>query len=57
MEKFDSLAAASQRASALAEPGDAVILSPAASSFDAYKSYEHRGDIFRALVNQLIESV
>ena len=57
VEKFDSLAAASQRASALAEPGDAVILSPAASSFDAYKSYEHRGDIFRALVNQLIESV
>ena len=27
-----------------------ILLSPACASFDQFKSYEHRGDVFRALV-------
>jgi UDP-N-acetylmuramoylalanine--D-glutamate ligase len=35
-----------QKAYELAEPGDAVLLSPACSSFDMFKSYADRGDSF-----------
>lgn len=38
------------RAASLARPGDAVLLSPACSSFDMFRDYEARGDAFRALV-------
>lgn len=33
--------------------GDVVLFSPACSSFDQYKSFEHRGDHFRTLVETL----
>jgi UDP-N-acetylmuramoylalanine--D-glutamate ligase len=38
-------------ARAAAEPGDAVLLSPACTSFDAYESFERRGEHFRSLVD------
>jgi UDP-N-acetylmuramoylalanine--D-glutamate ligase len=41
-------------AAALAHPGDAVVLSPACSSFDMFRNYEHRGDAFRGAVQSII---
>ena len=39
----------------LARPGDAVLLSPACSSFDMFRDYKHRGDEFARAVRTLEE--
>lgn len=36
-----------------AVPGDVVLLAPACSSFDQFENYEHRGQTFRHIVNEL----
>jgi UDP-N-acetylmuramoylalanine--D-glutamate ligase len=45
-----------QRAANLAERGDAVVLSPACSSFDMFRDYAHRAEVYRAAVQSLISS-
>jgi UDP-N-acetylmuramoylalanine--D-glutamate ligase len=51
--RADDLAAALARAAAEAEPGDVVLLSPASASFDQFDDFEHRGDTFRRIVEEL----
>ncbi|MCP3677586.1 MAG: UDP-N-acetylmuramoyl-L-alanine--D-glutamate ligase [Deltaproteobacteria bacterium] len=48
-----SLEEAVRIASARCTPGDTVLLSPACSSFDMFKSFEDRGEQFKRLVHQL----
>ncbi len=48
--RADSMSMAIERAGELAEPGDAVLLSPACASFDWYPNYVERGIDFSNLV-------
>lgn len=36
-----------------AKPGDLVLLSPACASFDLFRNYQHRGELFKAAVQKL----
>jgi UDP-N-acetylmuramoylalanine--D-glutamate ligase len=42
------------QAQALAQPGDAVLLAPACASFDMFRDYAERGDVFMAAVQRQI---
>jgi UDP-N-acetylmuramoylalanine--D-glutamate ligase len=52
-ERCGSLEEAVERAARLAQPGDAVLLSPACASFDMFRDYKHRGEVFAAAVRGL----
>ena len=52
-EKCASLEEAVRRAAELAEPGQAVLLSPACASFDMFRDYRHRGEVFAQAVRSL----
>jgi UDP-N-acetylmuramoylalanine--D-glutamate ligase len=49
----ETLENAIRRASAVAQPGDIVLLAPACASFDQFQSYNHRGRVFKEVVNVL----
>ncbi len=50
---FDTLQDAVRQASQEALPGECVLLSPACASWDMFKSFEERGDLFKEIVNHL----
>ena len=49
----DSFEEAFEKCVEYAQPGDAVLLSPACASWGMFKNYEERGDKFKELVEQL----
>jgi UDP-N-acetylmuramoylalanine--D-glutamate ligase len=51
----DSLEEAVELGFKKAEAGDTVLLSPACASFDMFKDYEHRGEVFKSSVKRLTE--
>ncbi len=53
MVKAADMAEAVAEAAALAQPGDRVLLSPACASFDMFRGFEHRGEVFRRCVEEL----
>jgi UDP-N-acetylmuramoylalanine--D-glutamate ligase len=48
-----SMEEAVRTARELANPGDVVLLSPGCKSFDWFENFEHRGRVFKQLVNAL----
>lgn len=50
LEQVESLQQAVERAAALAEPGEIVLLSPGCASFDQFRDYQHRGEVFKQAV-------
>jgi UDP-N-acetylmuramoylalanine--D-glutamate ligase len=56
VEFCSDLPQATQQAFALAQPGDIVLLSPACASYDMFKGYVHRSEVFIASVQQLQDS-
>jgi len=52
-ERAETLQNAIAKASHEAKTGDTVLLAPACASFDQFDSYEHRGRVFKELVNSL----
>ena len=56
LERVETLERAVETAWAKAVPGDTVLLAPACASFDQFRGYEHRGEVFKALVREIQES-
>jgi UDP-N-acetylmuramoylalanine--D-glutamate ligase len=48
----ETLEKAVAAAAAAARPGEVVLLAPACSSFDQFENYEHRGRVFKQLVEE-----
>ena len=53
LEEHATLEAATRAASAMAEPGDAVLLSPACASMDMFRNYAHRAQVFKSTVEDI----
>lgn len=53
LHRCGKLERAVEAAAAAARSGETVLLSPACASFDAFRDYEHRGAVFRALARRL----
>jgi UDP-N-acetylmuramoylalanine--D-glutamate ligase len=49
----ETLENALRKANAVAQPGDVVLLAPACASFDQFKNYEQRGQVFKEIVRGL----
>ncbi|HEX9748322.1 MAG TPA: UDP-N-acetylmuramoyl-L-alanine--D-glutamate ligase, partial [Methylomirabilota bacterium] len=53
-EDAESMDDAVRRAREAARVGDVVLLSPACASFDMFRNFEHRGDVFKSVVRALL---
>jgi len=53
IESVATLKEAVEHAARVAQPGDTVLLSPACSSFDQFKDYAERGNVYKELVRAL----
>ncbi len=53
VEKAQSMEEAVQKAKVLAAHGDVVLLSPACASFDWFENFEHRGRVFKEIVQRV----
>ncbi len=53
MEEVDSMQAAVARATEIAVAGDTALLSPACASFDMFRDFEERGEVFRQAVRDI----
>jgi UDP-N-acetylmuramoylalanine--D-glutamate ligase len=53
-EDAESMEDAVRRAREAARVGDVVLLSPACASFDMFRNFEHRGDVFKSVVRALL---
>ena len=53
MVRSGTLERAVRQAFDAAKPGDVVLLAPACASFDQFENYEHRGRVFKELVQSL----
>ena len=53
LERADSMEEAVEKGASLAAPGDMVLLSPACASFDMFRDYQDRGDVFKRAVRGL----
>jgi UDP-N-acetylmuramoylalanine--D-glutamate ligase len=51
--RAETLENALRKANAAAVPGDVVLLAPACASFDQFKNYEQRGQVFKEIVRGL----
>lgn len=56
VERATTMADAVKRAYRIARAGDLVLLAPACSSFDMFRSYAHRGDEFQLAARALTEA-
>ena len=53
MEIVHTLEKAVKKAYEKAQKGDKILLSPGCSSYDQFKNFEHRGEVFMSLVRSI----
>lgn len=55
LKRCGTLDKAVKEAAQAAKSGEVVLLAPASASFDQFRDYEHRGETFRALVQDILK--
>ena len=53
ISRFENYEAVVEAAKNAAKPGDVVLLSNASTSFDMFKNFEERGNLFKKIVMSL----
>lgn len=54
VDRYESLESAVLAARQQGKSGECVLISPMCASFDMFKNFEHRGQVFKEIVNQLV---